>query len=81
MKFILKYNLLTTARISTSGNLNVASVWNKMSSINKIHAEEYVSSVIVRWLPDSRHGESCFDHEVNKEFHCLTQQRLQFQFA
>lgn len=42
--------------------------------MNKIHVEEYVSSVSVRRLPGSSHGERCFDHEVNKEFHCLTQQ-------
>lgn len=39
-----------------------------MSSINKIHAEEYVFSVTVRRLPESRQGKGCLDPAVNKEF-------------
>lgn len=55
MKIVLEYDQLT-AWLSTSENLYVVSVWNKMSSINKMRAEEYVFSINVSRLPDSGHG-------------------------
>lgn len=55
MKTTLEYDLLT-ALLSTPENLYVLSVWNMMSSINKNHAGEYIVTINVRRLPDSRHG-------------------------